>query len=233
MGEAATAPSIKRTRFGLARQFVITIGFGYLAYQGLYFYVQDVGHFVRNYGEQGWGRLWPNRVWLMAHIVGATVAIFFGPFQLWSGLRQRHLAVHRWTGRLYVGGVLVAGTAAFHLSFYVEPRDLGFALFVLAAVWWVTVGTAFLAIKHHRIEAHKEWMIRGYVVTFSFVTFRWGIDLPLWSSLGSARSARLAIVLWLSWVVPIFFTEIFRRWRNNFGHNVTTRQSRRRPGENP
>ena len=42
-------------------------------------------------------------------------------------------------------------------------------------------------------------MVRGYVVTFSFLTFRILIEMPIWSFAGQSR---LAVVLWLSWVAP-------------------------------
>ncbi len=55
-------------------------------------------------------------------------------------------------------------------------------------------------------------MIRSYVVTFAFVTFRMWMGLPLWEG---QRTARVATVAWLSWVVPLFLTDVVlqaRRW---------------------
>ena len=109
---------------------------------------------------------------------------------------------------MYVAGVLVGGAAAFYLSFFSQPRSFGVALFALAIAWWVAVGVALAAVKQYRIEAHKAWMIRGYVVTFSFVTFRMLIEMPLWSMVGDAR---LAVALWVSWVAPSTVTEIILR----------------------
>jgi Predicted membrane protein (DUF2306) len=60
---------------------------------------------------------------------------------------------------------------AFYLSFFSQPRSFGVALFALGLAWWVTAGAAIVAVKQYRMEAHKAWMIRGYVVTLSFVTF--------------------------------------------------------------
>jgi Predicted membrane protein (DUF2306) len=114
----------------------------------------------------------------LLHVAGGSAALFFGPFQLWSGLRQRHLSIHRWTGRLYLGGVFVGGAAAFFLSFYTQPRDFGVALFVQATAWWLSVGMGFLAIKRYRIEVHKAWMIRGYVVTSRLSPFACGLTCP-------------------------------------------------------
>ena len=70
------------------------------------------------------------------------------------------------------------------------------------------MGTAVVAIKQYRIDTHRAWMIRGYVVTFSFVTFRMLIEMPLWSFAGGSR---LAVVLWVSRVVPLTMTEAVLR----------------------
>jgi len=176
--------------------------------QRLQYYASTIEHFAFDYSEPNFGRFWPNRLWLLLHLAGGTVALFAGPFQLWSGLRDSHRLIHRWTGLAYVAGVFVGGAAAFYLSFFSQPRSFGVALFIMAVAWWVTVGLAFIAVKQYRIEAHKAWMIRGYVITFSFVTFRMLIEMPLWSMVGDAR---LAVVLWTSWVVPLTVTEVVMR----------------------
>jgi hypothetical protein len=190
------------------RKAAIALALGFLAYKGLQYYASTIEHFAFDYSEPNFGRFWPNRFWLLLHIAGGTAALFAGPFQLWSGLRDSHRLIHRWTGRVYVAGVLVGGVAAFYLSFFSQPRSFGIALFALAVAWWVTVGVAIVAVKQYRIEAHKAWMIRGYVVTFSFVTFRMLIEMPLWSVVGEAR---LASVLWVSWVAPLTVTEVVLR----------------------
>lgn len=64
-------------------------------------------------------------------------------------------------------------------------RLAGVALFMLAFARWLTVGTAFLAIKRRRIAAHKEWMIRGYVVTFAVVAVRYLLALPIFAPPGN------------------------------------------------
>ena len=44
----------------------------------------------------------------------------------------------------------------------------------LSLVRVVTTGLAFAAIRSSLVEQRREWMIRSYVVTFAFVTFRIG-----------------------------------------------------------
>ncbi len=199
----------------------IALALGFLAYKGLQYYVATIEHFAFDISEANFGRLWPNRHWLLLHIAGGTAALFAGPFQLWSGLRNSHRLIHRWTGRLYVAGVFLGGAAAFYLSFFSQPRSFGVALFALGVAWWVSVGTAVHAISQYQIEAHKAWMIRGYVVTSSFVTFRILIELPLWSFAGQSR---LAVVLWLSWLAPLAVAEFLLR---SGGSEMPTRASAR------
>jgi hypothetical protein len=153
LGNGSITPPVRRTDVGIARQAAIFLVLAFLTIQALRFYEQSISHLIRDYVEPAWGRLWPNRFWLMLHVAGATLALFTGPFQLWTGLHRRHRTIHRWTGRLYVGGVFVGGATAFYLSAFVEPRGFGVALFSLGPAWLFTVGMAFRAIKQHRIEA--------------------------------------------------------------------------------
>ena len=55
-------------------------------------------------------------------------------------------------------------------------------------------------------------MIRAYVVTFAFVTFRVFSDYGPTSHLKPAND--LAITLaWACWVVPLFIAELILQWR--------------------
>lgn len=42
----------------------------------------------------------------------------------------------------------------------------------LAFAWFVTTGMAYISVRRKKIQQHKEWMIRSYVVTFAFISFR-------------------------------------------------------------
>ena len=46
---------------------------------------------------------------LYAHLIGSLWALVAGPFQLNQRLRAASLVRHRWLGRSYVVGVMVAG----------------------------------------------------------------------------------------------------------------------------
>jgi hypothetical protein len=131
-----------------------------------------------------------------------TIALLTGPWQFWTGLRQRNLAVHRWTGRLFLLGVGMGVTGAVGLS-ATTTYGWGFAvgLMGLASAWLVTTSMAYYTILH------KEWMIRAYVVTFAFVTFRILSDYGPTSRLQPENDRSLTIT-WVCWVVPLAITEM-------------------------
>ncbi len=172
------------------------------------FWLHDAAPYVVDYTEEAYRRYWPNRQSLLFHIAGGTVALFAGPFQLWSGLRARFRRLHRWTGYAYVSAIAVAASSSFFLTFHTTP-DFGLALFILAIAWWVTIVMALVAVWNRRIDAHQEWMIRSYIVTFSFVSYRFLVGLSMFSGLGAGRHAT---VLWISWVVPMAMFELFLQW---------------------
>lgn len=215
MSSNETAAPRPRTEWlptaGRALGVVATLG---LIYVAVSFYRQYAVHYIAVHTQASFGPYWHERDWLLVHIAGGTLALLAGPFQLWSGLGRRFLAVHRWSGRLYITGVLIAGSAAFYMSFFTQPHDFGVALFMLAVAWWTTSGMAYLAIRRHRIDAHRQWMIRSYVVTFAFVSFRWLVEQPVFQPLGPARYATVG---WMCWAAPLLVAEVVLQWRHTVG----------------
>jgi hypothetical protein len=174
------------------------------------FYARFPLHYLLDQTPDSYGGYWSHRVWLRVHIAGATVALATGPFQLWMGFRQRHLAWHRALGYLYLGGVLVGGIGAFALAMSSAAVDHGVSVFVFAAAWWLCVGMAYRAIRARRIAEHQEWMVRGYVLTYGFVNIRALGELPVWNALGTAAEPTQN---WMGWVVPLLIAEVVLSWR--------------------
>ena len=116
---------------------------------------------------------WPRRWWLLVHIATGIVALLAGPVQLWLGLTDRRPCLHRRLGMMYVGAVAVSAAAGYYLAFRTSfGWVFGAGLAGLATAWILTTGLALAAIRRGRVEQHKEWMIRSYVMTTAFVTFR-------------------------------------------------------------
>ena len=210
----ATRPAVVKPTAGqrtTARRLAVPLAVLVLAWLTITFVARDPLHYLIDQTPRSFGRFWPNRPWLLLHIVGGLVAILIGPFQFVSRIRQRFPAVHRWSGRSYVGGIALAGATAFYLSFFAQEPGFGVALFTMAAVWWLITGFAFVAIRQRRFAVHRKWMIRSYIMTFAFVTFRQIVTLPIWVPFGSYYVAAAA---WGSWVAPLLIAElVFRRGR--------------------
>src|SRR5580765_7395694 len=48
---------------------------------------------------------WPRRGWLLTHIAGGLVALLSGPVQLWLGLHNVKMHIHRRLGIIYISAM--------------------------------------------------------------------------------------------------------------------------------
>jgi len=159
---------------------------------------------------------WPKRVWLLTHIAGGLVALLTGPFQLWLGLANSRMELHRKLGLLYVAAMIVGSIGAIGLSVQTDfGWVFGAGLFSLAIAWIVTTGLAFIAIRKRNVQQHKEWTIRSYVVTFAFVTFRAMYVVLQGAQIGDPGT-QLAFASWACWAVPLLITEALLQGKKIF-----------------
>jgi hypothetical protein len=172
------------------------------------FIIKYVLFYYRHYDAASFDVYWPRRGWLFLHINGGTLALLMGPWQFWTGLRQHNLAIHRWTGRLFLLGVAMGVIGSIGL---IATTTFGWAFATgiagLASAWLVTTSMAYYSIRKGLVALHKEWMIRAYVVTFAFVTFRILSDYGPTSRL-MPESDRSITIAWACWVVPLAVTEM-------------------------
>ena len=152
------------------------------------------------FNEDFFGKWWDYKWSLMGHISGGLLAITIGPFQFWKAFRNKYLTTHRLFGRIYLTAILIASVSAIHLAWTTALQThwtWALALQGLAFGWIVTASMAYISVRRGRIQQHKHWMIKSYVVTFAFVTFRWLVDLPLISHLGNFGE-RAPTAVWIS-----------------------------------
>jgi len=149
---------------------------------------------------------------MFAHVAGSTAPLFLGPVLLWSGLERRIPTPHRWMGRTYLVVGAIGAVAALWVSVMAthEPKALYVATGTLSVFWLGAAAMAYRAIRNRRVEQHREWMIRSYVLTLTFVGCRLANHAPLFPELGAER---VTAQIWLFWVVPALATEYFLQWR--------------------
>jgi uncharacterized membrane protein len=156
------------------------------------------------------------RWWLLLHVAGGTVALLAGPVQLWLGIAGRTASAHRRLGAAYVTSVGLSSLAAFYLAARTELGWVfGSGLTGLGVAWIVTTALAVAAVRRGMIEQHRQWMIRSYVVTFGFVTFRALVGVLQAADVGTLQE-QLAASSWFCWAVPLLATEAILQGRRIF-----------------
>jgi uncharacterized membrane protein len=186
---------------------------------GLWFlYAYAFGYLA---GEPGrFGIYFPRRAWLTIHIFAGVAAILLGPIQLWMGLNRRVAILHRVLGLFYVASAATGAVTALYLAKHTDfGWVFGLGLGSMAVAWIVTTGLATIAICRKMVQLHREWMIRSYVVTFSFVTLR-AVSVAFELVKHSTLIERLSAASWISWTVPLFLTEVILHGRMIFARRA-------------
>lgn len=148
---------------------------------------------------------------LVGHAIGGTFMIWAGAGALFIGWTGRLRRWHKWFGYAYLGGGSLGAAVALWLSLHLThpPLSLGVATGTLAAAWLAFAAMALRAARNRRFESHREWVIRSYVLTWTFVGCRIAQEFPVFTGLG-AEAATAGV--WLYWVAPILICEIVLQW---------------------
>lgn len=216
----ASSATLSNTKSSKSFSRVLTIGLlvvaSLVAARFIWHYAAP---YLLSFDAKQFGGYWPHRFRLATHIGGGILALVCGTLQLWTGLRQRAMTFHRWTGRVYLVAAAIGIIGAFLMAVYTTPKGFGISLMGLATAWILTTGVAWAAILRGRVELHKEWMIRSYLVAFAFVTFRFMTDLlpGVTARLGSNPGEAVTSVGWLCWIVPLAAYEVILQGKRLLG----------------
>ena len=152
--------------------------------------------------------------WLIIpHVIGGVTALLSGPLQFSSRIRRRNPKFHRVLGRIYVLSVFIAAPLAVIMSNHRhDPRAIHFvaANIVQAGTWLLVTAAAFLTARNRHFQQHREWMIRSYAVTFTFVGTRVLQPIPAWNRHSEAGFAMEIIVITF---MAILIPDIAFHWR--------------------
>ncbi|WP_051288683.1 DUF2306 domain-containing protein [Mycobacterium sp. URHD0025] len=170
---------------------------------------------------------------LVAHVLFASVAMVCAVAQIWPGLRRRHPALHRRTGRVYVAMAIPAAVCAMVIG---AATPFGPVLRVsnvaLGALWlWCTVD-GFAAARQRRYGAHRRQTLRSATLALSIITNRiWTPVLylgfePLRDSAFGGNEERYVWFVagvggWLGWTIPLLLLQLWMRRRPGMGGSLT------------
>ncbi|WP_184450473.1 DUF2306 domain-containing protein [Xanthomonas sp. 3498] len=143
------------------------------------------------------------RGWLWCHLGGGAVGLLLGALQFATQRWRRWPQLHRWVGRVYFAGMVVAMIGVVGLiATSPAPPSIRVAFAATALAWLVTGSVGLVAIWRGQVLRHQRWMVRAYLATLAPVVFR--LALPSAIGLGLTPSPGLiALLLWASWVVPL------------------------------
>lgn len=108
------------------------------------------------------------------HIAAGAICIGTALIQFSRYLLKRSRVLHRISGRLYVGVVLLLGApTGLYMSFFAKGSFWERSLFLFMAGWWfISTFKGLQSIRNKNILAHKLWMIRSYAMALTAVSFR-------------------------------------------------------------
>src|SRR6202453_4628231 len=156
-----------------------------------------------------------DRQLLIPHTLSGVIALLSGPIQFSSRFRQRHLKFHRVLGRIYVVSVFIGAATGVALATG-RPGFPGTSM--QAAAWIVCTTAAFLTARNRQIIQHRQWMVRSYAVTFTFLSSRVLNLWPrYWSHLGDTFAAVGVIAFTLA---SLLIVDLGLNWRE-----LTTRRA--------
>jgi uncharacterized membrane protein len=160
---------------------------------------------------------------LIPHTLCGVIALLSGPIQFSSRFRQRHLKFHRVLGRIYVVSVFIGAATGVALASG-RPGFPGTSM--QAAAWIVCTTAALLTARNRQILQHRQWMVRSYAVTFTFVSSRVLNLWPrYWSHLGDSFAAVGVIAFTLA---SLLIVELGLNWRE-----LTTQRAGAERGDFP
>jgi uncharacterized membrane protein len=152
-------------------------------------------------------QLWHDRFLLVPHALGGFLALTIGPLQFSSRLRRRYLQLHRVLGRVYVFAVFIAALIAMVLT---QGSGLEVATYVQAGAWIVCTLAALLTARNGYIMQHRQWMVRSYAVTFTFISTRVLNFWPAYAQMSVPTNQWVIIVVTF---VSVFVPDIVFSWR--------------------
>lgn len=150
-----------------------------------------------------YGMFWTRREWLWTHIGGGLLTIVLGALQFLPQIRRGYPRLHRWIGRSFLLGMLVACVGAVGLILTSPaPHAIRIAFGATALAWLVTAFMGYTAIRRGQVTLHRQWMIACYLATLAPITFRALIRIPGMMEIAPPMTM-IPTLLWLSWAAPL------------------------------
>lgn len=140
------------------------------------------------------------------HVGFGLIAIFVGALQLFKSVRKKGIKLHQLFGYSYVSAICISsiaglGIAQFSLGGWVT--QIGFS--IQALLWFVLTYKGMMFGIRQDFTEHKKWIFRSYALTFTAITQRSMLLIPLLSSIDFMFIYKLSS--WLPWIINLAIVE--------------------------
>lgn len=123
----------------------------------------------------------PANLMIGLHFLAGTVVLVLGPMQFMPGMRRRWPALHRWTGRIYLGAAALTGVGGL---VYLALRGavggpvmtLGFGIY--GVLMLLATAQTYRHARARRLDAHRAWAIRLFTLGLGSWLYR--MEYGLW-----------------------------------------------------
>jgi uncharacterized membrane protein len=181
----------------------------------LYFYIDTFIAYRKGITPENFNRgFLDSKIWFIGHIAGASASLLLGPIQFWDRFRKKYMNYHRFAGKIFIIGSLIAAICAFRLNLMYDCKPCRISLGMLSVLWFFTTLAAWWAIKNKNIIAHKQFMTRSYTAALAFVFIRlfpligYKTAFPLLDTSIERRTT----AEWLCWIIPMIVVEMYMVW---------------------
>ncbi len=178
----------------------------------LYFLVDSVGDVIAPDLQPG-STLWNRTVWYLGHALIASPILLIAPLQFMPGLRRSRPAVHRWVGRAFLAGCMIAGLLGVYLGSTIQYPGSRIPLTMLGSLWFLFAAIAWQAARRRDFVNHRRFAIRAFALGGAFVWVRL-INRAQGDLLGfiPIEDTQETTKEWLTLVLPILVTELWLNW---------------------
>ena len=160
-----------------------------------------------------------------SHALLAAVIAFGGALQLVPQIRQRAIAVHRWTGRVFLVTALGLSASGLYMEWIRGDREdliSGIAISINAVLIILFCLLAWRAALIHELQSHRRWALRAYLVAnaqwFTRVGFLAWMILSRMALHGAAErldDAFAACWMFGCYLLPLAVLELYLRARQS------------------
>lgn len=160
-------------------------------------------------GSTTWNRI----VWYVGHAVIASPILLIAPLQFMPGLRQSRPVIHRWLGRVFLAGCIVAGLLGIFLGSTLYLPGSRIPLTLLATTWVFFAAVAWQAARRRDYVNHRRFAIRAFALGAAFVWARIinKVQGDIFAFMPT-EDLQETTKEWLTLFLPILVTEMWLNW---------------------